>query len=51
MKRIYIFDNEGFFGFIKDFPAVCSSGKTKEIVDLNLDKYFDEYQKYIENQI
>lgn len=39
MKKIYIFDKKFVFGFVKEIPAICSQGKTKEDVDININKY------------
>lgn len=43
MIRVYIEDKEKgvIFGYIKDVPAICSQGKTKEEVDKKIDKYFE----------
>ena len=42
MIRVYIEDKKMgvIFGYIKDVPAICSQGKTKEEVDKKIDKYF-----------
>ena len=40
MKKVYIYDGEFVFGFIKEIPSICSQGKTKEEVDSNINKYY-----------
>ena len=45
MERVYIFDKEFVFGFIKEIPAICSQGKTKEEVNSKIDKYYEEFSK------
>lgn len=32
-----------FFGFIKQFPAICAQGKTRNEVQNKIDKYFKRF--------
>ena len=47
MIRVYIEDKEKgvVFGYIKDVPQICAQGKTKEVVDKKIDKYFEVVKK------
>ena len=47
MIRVYIEDKKMgvIFGYIKDVPAICSQGKTKEEVDKMIDRYFEVLKK------
>ena len=45
MIRVYIEDKKKgvIFAYIKDVPAICSQGKTKEEVDKMIDRYFEVF--------
>jgi len=45
MERVYIYDEDFVFGFIKEMPAICSQGKTKEDVDFKINKYYEKFKK------
>lgn len=39
-----------FFGYLIEFPAVCSQGYTKDEVMENLEKYFKDYLSLMGDQ-
>ena len=45
MERVYIYDVDFVFGFIKEIPSICSQSKTKKMVDKKIDRYYETYKR------
>ena len=42
MKIVYIEDSKFVFGFMKDFPAICSQGSSREEVKRKIIRYYEK---------
>ena len=52
IKKICIYDQtcQKYFMFIKDFPAVCAQGDTKEEANNKIIDHFNKYFEYMRNK-